>query len=145
MSEETHWRHMTLAEFDVNKLDQYAFMTITANHWRAAIAKAISLKPELAEKYQTVEVAVVCCDRQQSMQLATLDNEIADLHISQTWWDTVQLFRREYLQAKASLGAHPKDSKLEYREQAMINSGKRGDIGTFRLLSFINIFHTTNF
>ena len=109
-------------------------MTITSNHWRAGIAAAGEMKPDIWKILGKVECIVVFCNKRECMQLASEDNEVGDVHISQNWWDTVKFFRRQYeMWLQLPSEERTKEKKTAWRAQVIEDYGKPGhDIGTYR-------------
>jgi hypothetical protein len=98
MEDESTWRLVKQDEFQEEKLDQYYYMTYTSNHSRAAIVQAIKQDPKLAEFYERVSCQIVFCENpEQANLLGRDDNETADMHLSTSWWDRCQKFRRMWV------------------------------------------------
>ena len=91
-----HWKLISRDEFDPAKLEDFAFMTITGNHWRAAITRAITVESSFKEHFKTVAVIPMFLNKVQAHHVGARENEAADLHRSRSWWDEVRHFRKEW-------------------------------------------------
>ena len=74
-------------------------MTFTSNHTRAAIQEAVVDNPDLQSLYESITCFLVFCeDHTQASVVGADDNETADLHLSTSWFDRTQKFRRIWQQ-----------------------------------------------
>ena len=95
------WELVKKSEFKVEDANEYFYMTFTSNHTRAAIQEAVKEKESLGPSYENIMCLVVFCeDFTQAAVVGADDNETADLHLSTSWFDRVQKFRRILQQDK---------------------------------------------
>ena len=89
------WELVKKSEFKAEDANNYFYMTFTSNHTRAAIQEAVKEKESLGPSYESIMCIVVFCeDHTQAGVIGADDNETADLHLSTSWFDRVQKFRR---------------------------------------------------
>ena len=101
MEDSSTWKLVKISEFKPEDVNKYYYMTFTSNHTRAAIAAAVKGNKELKQLYESIVCFVVFCeDHSQASVLGADDNETADLHLSTSWFDRTQKFRRIWEQEK---------------------------------------------
>ena len=101
MEDNATWELVKIADFKAEDKDKYYYMTFTSNHTRAAIQEAVSEDTDLQEMYENIMCLLVFCeDHTQASVVGADDNETADLHLSTSWFDRAQKFRRIWKQEK---------------------------------------------
>ena len=101
MEDASTWELVKISEFKVEDMNNYYYMTFTSNHTRAAIQEAVVENPDLQEVYEDITCFLVFCeDHTQASVVGADDNETADLHLSTSWFDRTQKFRRIWQQEK---------------------------------------------
>ena len=95
MDKSDTWELVNIKDFKPENVNDYYYMTYTSNHTRAAIQAAVKDNKKLQPLYESIICFIVFCENNiQASVVGADDNETADLHLSTSWFDRTQKFRR---------------------------------------------------